>query len=140
VEEKILALGFTALGLLFAGTSMATVLRTRRFFARAYRAPGVVTGLRRADIVKSGTSVRVYYPRLAFRTYDGRDIDTESGFGSSPPPAHPGDSITVLYDPQDPEKARVAGVRGCGGCFAWVFAVVGLLFAAVGIGTTIAVF
>ena len=112
--------------LLIGGVGVGMLVRTRRFLARAVRVPGMVTGLRRSP--SSGNGGSTYRPQFAFRTYEGREVHTESSIGSNPPPARPGQSITVLYDPRDPNRARVDSLVGRGGYIAWCFTVFGAGF------------
>lgn len=49
----------------------------------------------------------LFYPSVRFQTADGRTVEFQSKLGSNAPP-RVGDEVTVLYDPQRPEEARVA--------------------------------
>ena len=49
---------------------------------------------------------RVVYPSVRFQTADGRTIEFQSKIGSNAPP-RVGDEVTVHYDPERPEDARL---------------------------------
>ena len=121
VEVEGSPLWGVASGLLFGGIGVGLLVKTRRFLSRAVRVPGMVTGLRGSA---SGNG-RSYFPRLTFRTHEGQEVHTESRFSQNPPPAQPGQSVTILYDPRDPNRARVDSVKGRGLYLAWCFTVSG---------------
>ncbi len=126
---------FAAVGLflVFAG------IRSRRagsaFAGRAQRAPGVVTGLHSRVATRSSTGTTLF-PVVRFTLPDGRVVEAESSIGSTPPAAREGDSVTVLYDPDEPtvvllERQVGTGrvVSGCVTAFGAAFAVLGVLVA-----------
>jgi hypothetical protein len=53
------------------------------------------------------TPVRDNQPVITFRTSEGRDITFRSRISGTVMPK-PGDPVTVLYDPADPSRARIA--------------------------------
>jgi hypothetical protein len=64
--------------------------------------------------------VPLTYPVVRYRTTDGREVVFRSGFGSQPPLWRPGQPVTVLYDPANPEAARIetrAATVVAPGCF-----------------------
>ena len=72
------------------------------------RAVGVVTAhsSRRTYDMDNRAGV-LFFPSVRFRTAEGRTIEFENGLGTNAPP-RVGDEVTVVYDPERPEEARVA--------------------------------
>lgn len=67
-----------------------------------------------------------YFPVVEFQTPDGQRIMFKSRSGSSPPSFHVGESVPVLYDPDDPQQAsiRTFGQLWGGALITGIFAVV----------------
>jgi hypothetical protein len=67
-------------------------------------AVGIVTGhtIRRGH----GGSTGVIFPSVRFQTADGRTVDFQNGVGSNAPP-EVGEEVTVYYDPERPEEAKL---------------------------------
>jgi hypothetical protein len=76
-------------------------------FARAgaeLQAPGVVVD----TVEEPGDEDTVYsYPVVSFTDIGGTAHTVKVPEGSSPPEWAPGDAVTVLYDPGNPETARI---------------------------------
>jgi hypothetical protein len=68
-------------------------------------AVGVVTGhtFRRGH----GGSTGVIFPSVRFQTADGRTVEFQNGVGSNAPPKV-GAEVTVYYDPDRPEDAKLS--------------------------------
>lgn len=49
----------------------------------------------------------LFYPSVRFPTADGTIVEFQSKLGTNAPP-RVGDEVTVIYDPQRPEEAKVA--------------------------------
>ena len=95
------------LGLLIG--SYFTYRHTRRFLETAIPVPGVVVEnvYRESSSSSNHGPSWSYYPHVHFQTTDGHDIDFVSNTGSSPPSYSVNERVTVLYDPQQPEKASL---------------------------------
>ncbi len=123
---------FFVLGLGMLIGSYFTIQHTRRFLATAVEAHGVVV-----DLVFRETGGRhaswSYFPHVRFRTADGREIDFESGSGSNPPSYWVNETVTVLYDPQQPQRAYL---NSFGSLWAGtiVLAILGVAFTGPGVG------
>lgn len=77
------------------------------------------TATRTVGVVTSHTSRRshgmdnhnhasvLFFPSVRFQTTDGRTVEFDNKFGSNAPPKV-GDEVTVIYDPERPEEAKVA--------------------------------
>lgn len=81
---------------------------------------------------------KVYRPTVEFATADGTQVTATSPIGTNPRPGHVGDSVTVLYDPRNPQRVRVDTHRGPAGCLAVGFMLIGGALAALGIVILIA--
>jgi uncharacterized protein DUF3592 len=80
---------------------------------------GVVTDVRSRWKRSGDDSYRVYQVVLRFETADGRTVETESSEGSTRSPrAEVGESVPIVYDPDDPQRARIEGISG-GEIFTW---------------------
>ena len=90
------------------------------------------SGVTRRPPVDSAPS-KIYYPVVRFALPDGREVETVTRSGASPPPARTGAPVTVLYDPADPSVARVEGTWA-DGTIQYTFVVVsGSIFAVLGL-------
>jgi hypothetical protein len=85
-----------------------------------------------------------WHPVVRYRTADGHVVQFVSTFGTSPSIWHTGQMVTVLYDPLNPESARVeTGARtlfslafiAMGGC-AIVLGVLSMLLFGLAAGIT----
>ncbi len=73
------------------------------------RAVGIVTDhtSRRTYSAIDNRTGALFYPSVRFQTADGRTVEFENKLGTNAPP-RVGDEVTVLYDPERPEEAKVA--------------------------------
>lgn len=125
---------FVVLGGIFAVAGLRGVLHWNSFRRRAVTCTGLVTEIRaKAESRGSDATNRtIYYPVLAFRTVDGKEVQTQAQNGSSPTLLKEGQQVNVLYDPKDPTQAYAG--RGTGGrVLPFVFAIIGIAVAAFGI-------
>jgi hypothetical protein len=76
--------------------------RTKRLIARAQKASGVVIKIKRITFENRDT----FSPVIRFTTSDGRALSFTHPVFSYPPEFKVGDHADVLYDPNDPHKAR----------------------------------
>lgn len=97
-------LAFGGMGLLFIGIAFVVWMRTREFISKAQETKGIVIRMLSKRGSKGGI---IYAPVFQFRTIDGRTIEVEESMYSKPPQFQEGQSVDILYDPQNPEKARV---------------------------------
>jgi hypothetical protein len=97
------------------------------------RADGTVVDLKREYSSSNGSSSYVYYPIVKFRTEGGGTIEFRSSVGSSHSSYSRGEGVTVVYDPNDPERAEIDSIFALWGGSLIIFAV-GAVFTAVGAG------
>ena len=127
-----IALIFAAVGAFTALSGAWRLLTARRFESRASRACAKVTDVREEWVPGRRGQRRVRVPVVRFTAADGRSVEAQttaySGFGGP----QPGDSLEVLYDPEDPGDVRRPGgagallSAGAGVAFGVVFALIGL--------------
>lgn len=108
--------GITAGSFLLTCVLLVNLVRVRVQLRKFVRVPGVVVDVRRRDTPSSsegGTSTAVAYaPVLAFRTTDGRDVQTESPRWSNLHADKTGRRVAVVYDPDEPELAYIDSPSG----------------------------
>ncbi|MDX2229202.1 MAG: DUF3592 domain-containing protein [Leptolyngbyaceae cyanobacterium bins.349] len=123
---------FGIVGVLAMIAGSVTARKTKRFLARASTARGTVVHLvmRSSTDSADGTVSYAYHPIIKFTAQTGEDIEFESSSGSNPPMYALGQPVEILYDPQDPYRAKIhsffdlwlatAIMLGIGGIFAIV--------------------
>lgn len=108
---------------------------TREFVASAEVADGKVVELN----YQSSSDGGAYYPVVRFKPVGGVEIEFESGLGSSPASYDRGESVSVLYDPSDPDNAEINSFMAL-----WFAPIVvgfmGTVFSAIGGGGCLAIF
>jgi Protein of unknown function (DUF3592) len=110
---------FWAVAAVLVGVGLRRRRESQRFAASAARAGGVVVELVSGSPGPRG-GVPLAYPVVRYHTTDGREVVFRSALGSQPPLWRPGQSVTVLYDPANPEAARIetkAATVVAPGCF-----------------------
>lgn len=125
---------FTLVGGIFAVAGVRMVVSWQAFRMRAVRCTGTVTEIRtKFSSRASGSGSRtIHYPVLAFRTTDGKDVQTQAMNGSSPTLLKEGQQVTVMYDPRNPTQAY-AGRGFAGRLMPLIFLVVGGVVLAFGL-------
>ena len=93
-----------AVGLLIG--AVVVYARQGRQAADRVSVQGTVTGLERR-VINPGSG-GVYCPVVEFKTPDGQTIRFESAFGTLPASHKVGQSVTVLYNPANPQEAEVS--------------------------------
>ena len=134
----LLGLFFFLLGSAFVRMGVRGRGVSREFERVAQRAQGEVTDIRYERVGPPGDSSSHRIPVLRFTLPDGRVVETEGRMGTSAVTVRTGQRVTVLYDPEQPTRARVEGqfgggaalAHGCGASIGALFAVVGLLLMA----------
>lgn len=126
---SILKYLFSLIGIGLLIGAFLIYLNISGFMAEAVSAQGTVI-----DLVQSrSSSQRSYRPVVRFSTEDGQTLEFTSSFGSNPPGYARGDSVQVLYPPDDPQQARIHSFLAL-----WlmpiIFAGVGGVFALIGGG------
>jgi hypothetical protein len=133
-QTALITLILSGLGLVFGLIGGGIVMNAREFRRRAQRTRGLVVGLR-ASRSDDGTS---YYPTIRFTTIYGQQVEAETTYGSNPPPARPGEEVTVLYDPARPTRIRIDSAAGSGTLLGGIFLAVGIVLFTAGAGVALA--
>jgi hypothetical protein len=120
---------FLAFGVAALIGSVVTLVLAAQFVAGAERATGTVVDF---DVTIDSEGDETFYPVVRFATADGNEIVFTSSSGSYPPSQSPGDRVDVLYDPDDPDDARLSGFFDLWGVPGIAF-VLGAVFIAVGL-------
>ena len=94
------------MGVLLLVGGVIGLLHTKRFVSDAERATGTVIDL--SSRTDSDGDV-MYHPVVRFTNAEGRTVQFVSSTGSSPASESEGDRVEVLYDPDDPEDAKLSG-------------------------------
>jgi hypothetical protein len=117
---------FAGIGLLLLAVAAVTAFFTFRFVADSERADGTVVDLVESyDAENNRTS---YYPVVHFETGEGRPVQFESDVTTSD---DVGDTVEVLYDPDDPNDAKLAGFFNLWG-LSLIFGALGAAFTGIG--------
>ena len=103
--ELIIGIVFSLVGLLLAAIGIFIWIRTRIFLSTAQEVKGTVIRM----VYSSGGSEGGggYSPVYQFRTIEGQTVEAGDSMSSNPPMFHEGQVIDVLYDPKNPQKARI---------------------------------
>lgn len=102
------------------------------------RVPGTIRGPGGFGLGGSPGGDMVYMPTVEFTTEDGTPVRATSHIGTNPRPGKVGQTVTVMYDPRNPQRVRVGSVKRTAGCLEVAFLVFGGGVAALGIVILIA--
>lgn len=93
---------------IFLGFAAWNCYKTYTFIKAASRAQGRVINLEaHAMVARGGISNVSYFPRIRYQTPGGQEIEFVSRSKGGHDESSPGSLIEVLYDPANPERARV---------------------------------
>lgn len=98
---------FALLGLGMLAGSVYWYRNVEAFIVHAEVAEGTVVDLVRSGSSGSGSGDSTYRPLVVFVDAAGREIEFVSSVGSNPPAYRRGEKLEVLYQPGDPENARI---------------------------------
>jgi len=101
-------------GLIFFAIGFGLTYQQYNLRRNGLEAQGMVTQL----VENCDDEGCTYSPVVAFTTQDGRSATYSSTFSSSPPAYQVGEVVTLLYRPDNPQKALI---KGEGGLFRWIF-------------------
>ena len=107
--EKLIVRIFTGVAvvmLLVAGISTVSILKK---LGREESVPGVVVDVVKQRYVDAETDnvSYYYYPVVEFKARDGKRRTVQLNEGSNPQSYEVGDEVTVLYEPENPNDARI---------------------------------
>lgn len=96
--------GFIAMAVITLTISFFVYRHAHSFVQSASRAQATITKLTERPGHDSGT---VYYPVFRFQDGKGQAHEIDSSSGQYPPAYKVGDTVTVLYQPEQPENAKL---------------------------------
>lgn len=99
----IIGIVFPLLGLLLVVIAVFILMRTRSFIGSSQEVKGKVV----RNVYRSSSDGGGYAPVFGFTTIDGRYVEVEDKLESNPPQFREGEVLDILYDPQNPSRARV---------------------------------
>ncbi len=98
-------LAFLLFGLLFFAVGSGMTMHQRALEKQGIEAQGVVVGLQE-NYDSDGST---YAPVVQFKTANGHNVEFVSTYFSSPPAYEVGESVIVVYPPNDPDKVIIKG-------------------------------
>lgn len=102
--DLIIGIVFPLIGALLFAIGAYLFVRTRIFLGKAQEVQGTVTQMVWSSSSDGGGG---YSPVYQFRTITGQMITVQDSLSSSPPMFQVGQTIDVLYDPENPQDARI---------------------------------
>ena len=94
---------FLIVGLLLLGGGFYTLFKVNHLIKTGVRTVGVVVGYDYASDSDGDT----YYPIIRFSTIEGEVVQFTESFGSSSQAFDVGETVNILYDPQNVKGARI---------------------------------
>jgi hypothetical protein len=128
--DLTLGIVFSLLGGLLVLIGVFLFFRTKMFIGKAQEVKGTVIQLVFSQGSEDGGG---YSPVYQFKTLEGQDIMVQDSLSSNPPGFKVGQEIQVLYDPENPRKARIKKWMNLY-FMPVLFGGLGLIFGGVGIG------
>jgi len=98
---------FLVLGLMLLCIAGYVAFNTTGFLTNSVRVDGVVVGNKIQASGDPDSHEPVFCPVFNFRTLDGRRLTATADVCSTPASYKPDTQVTVIYDPQNPEKAAI---------------------------------
>jgi hypothetical protein len=119
-----------------AGRAQGTLVGFDTSTPGAMRVPG--TRVRVSGWTGFAGNGPLHRPTVEFTTADGTPVRAPSPFGSTPRPGRLGDTVTVLYEPRDPQRVRVETQSRAATCVEVAFMLFGGALTALGLVILIA--
>jgi hypothetical protein len=124
---------FLSIGLLLLAGAAYLTFDTRSWLARSVEAQGVVVEL---VATRDRDGNVLFAPKVRFETANGKPVEFLSSLRTNPPAYAVGQSVRVLYDPEKPGSAALAGFFSL-----WfvpiVLGFIGTVFTAVGVAVAV---
>ncbi len=102
--DLIIGIAFSLIGGVMALIAAFLFARTRMFISNAQEVKGTVI---RMVYSRSSEGGGGYSPVYQFKTIEGRLVEKQDSLSSNPPMFTEGQTIDVLYEPANPENARI---------------------------------
>ena len=133
-DGLIFGLIFGGVGFLLAALAMFFLIRTRIFINNSQQTQGTITQM----VYSRDSESSGYIPVFRFRTLQGQEVEVSGNLRTNPPQFQVGQTIDVLYDPDNPQKARIKKWMNLYFVPA-LLGFLGLLFGGIGIAVVIAI-
>jgi Protein of unknown function (DUF3592) len=104
---RIFGLGFFVFGSIFLIIGIAFGLSYYHFISKTITTQGTVIDLEKGSSSTDEGIIIVYYPIIKFNTLSGEPVVFTSQTGKNRAELTVGQQIQVLYNPQEPNNARV---------------------------------
>ena len=127
VQQLVFVFSLVVTGFLAAGLMLW--YRTRKYIDRSHKAIGVVIKVKKIPFQNKDT----FSPVVRFATSDGRVLSFTDPISKYPAEFELGERTQVLYDPQNPHKARAVKKMSDLFILAKLFGVAGAALLAVGL-------
>ncbi|MBD2355591.1 DUF3592 domain-containing protein [Tolypothrix sp. FACHB-123] len=129
---KFIGSVMAGMGTLFTVIGVVNGLDTRSFVNSSIQTQGtVIDVVRRSSRDSDGDISYAYYPVIKFTPASGEETIFESTTGTNPPSYSRGQSINILYNPQQPNSARENSWFTLWG-FPAIFTGIGSIFVVIG--------
>lgn len=102
--DLIIGIVFPLVGGLLFAIGLFLFVRTRIFLGRAQEVQGTVVRMVYRHSSEGGGG---YSPVYQFRTIEGQVIEKQDSLSTNPPMFKEGQQIDILYDPANPQSARI---------------------------------
>lgn len=103
MENLYLILCYLIISVALIVAGLINWYRTKQFIETAQRTTGTVIEL----VQRSGRKGPTYSPTVRFKTIDGSEITFTETLSTRPPGYEINEQVTVLYDPNDYQQARI---------------------------------
>lgn len=126
---------FFLIGLAVLVSGIISVFKVRRQIAETAATSGTVVNFGKIN----GQRGYFYCPQVAFPDSNGNRIEFQSEFGTQPPAYQIGQTVSVIYQKNNPQKAEIDSITtlwfapGCMLVMAFAFTFLGLVLFGVGI-------
>lgn len=101
--DLIIGIVFPLVGLLLVMIGLFIFVRTRMFIGKSQEVKGTVVRM----VYSSSSDGGGYAPVYRFKTIEGTSVEASDNLHSNPPQFKEGQVVDVLYDPQNPQNARI---------------------------------
>jgi len=125
---------FGLVGFILTALAVFFLLRTRSFMETAEQTQGTVINMLYSRSSDGGGGYSAVY---RFRTITGQEVEVRDNLSSNPPQFKVGQTIDVLYDPENPQSARIKKWFNLYFLPA-LLGFLGIIFGCIGIGAAIA--
>jgi len=133
-DGTIFGLVFGGVGTLLVALALFFFIRTRIFINNSQQTQGTITQM----VYSHDSESSGYTPVFRFRTFQGQEVEVSGNLRTNPPQFQVGQTIDVLYDPENPQKARIKKWMNLYFVPA-LLGFLGLVFGCIGVGMIIAI-